>query len=137
MLDQAAWNLYFWLHHTGQLSHDEILKNVTEWAFQVLPPAEKPNVEEESELSLVETEARNSFLTICEDATNTSDDSEERESPQDGTENGEEESGGEERQVRKENNREEVNSETMKRRLTVVPAVVLKIRPWTREETVN
>ena len=54
MLDQAARNLYFRLHPTGQFSDGEILGNVTEWAFQDLPPSEVPNEDaDQSDLSLV------------------------------------------------------------------------------------
>ena len=58
-LNQAARNLYFRLHPTGRLSDVEIFGNVTEWAFQVLPPAQVPDSDGyPSELSLVETDPR-------------------------------------------------------------------------------
>ena len=54
LLDQAARNLYFRLHPTGQFTDGEILGNVTEWAFQDLPPSEVPNEDaDQSDLSLV------------------------------------------------------------------------------------
>ena len=58
-LNQAARNLYFRLHPTGQLTDDGIFGNVTEWAFQVLHPAQVPDSDgDPSELSLVENDAR-------------------------------------------------------------------------------
>ena len=62
--------MYFRLHPGSQFSDDEILENVTKWAFQVFPPADVPNIngDDVSELSLVETEARDSFLEKVEDA---------------------------------------------------------------------
>ena len=75
---QAARNLYFRLHQAGQFTGDEILTKITEWAFQVLPPAEAPNVDKSaSELSLVETGARDSFFALCENVNEETDSSEE------------------------------------------------------------
>ena len=67
---QVAKNLFFRLHPGSQFSDDEIMENVTKWAFLVLPPADVPNTngDDVSELSLVETEARDSFLEKVEDA---------------------------------------------------------------------
>ena len=70
ILQQAARNLYFRLHPAGLLSEEAIVQNITAWAFQVMPHAEEPNREavesERSDLSLVETEPRDSFLALCE-----------------------------------------------------------------------
>ena len=50
------------------MSDDEISQNVTDWAFQEIPPAQVPQIDgEDSELSLVETEARQSFLEMCDE----------------------------------------------------------------------
>ena len=65
---RATRNLYFRQHPTGQHSDDETLTKITEWVFQVLPLAEDSNMDDDlSELSLVETVARNSFLAICDE----------------------------------------------------------------------
>ena len=69
LLDQAARNLYFRLHPTGQLTDDEILGNVTNWAFRVLLPAQVPRSNSgRPELSLVDTEPRESFVASLEEA---------------------------------------------------------------------
>ena len=67
---QAARDLYFTLFPSGQLSDDQIVKDVTGWAFQVIQQATIPEHNgETSDLSLVETGMRESFLEACETAT--------------------------------------------------------------------
>ena len=64
---RATRNLYFRLHPGGQFSDEKILEDITEWAFQVLPPADVPETESEvSELSLVHDEIRDSFIEMCD-----------------------------------------------------------------------
>ena len=128
--------LVFSLHPTGQLSHDEICHHVTEWAFKIIPPAPVPNREDEdSDLSLVETEARQSFLDICEEVRRR------REQRQtDGHDQGEE--GSEtvlddidmEEGEESDGTTEEEIERPPKRILRVEPPEELRIPPWMRNQ---
>ena len=131
VLVQAAKNLYFRLHPGGQLTDDEILGKITEWSFQVLPPADDPNGDEDqTDLSLVETGARASFLAMCEEDQNEEEFDEEDEED----EMGERENGKSDERPEEPiciNERCEI-VEAQKRRMEIVPPFWLWIPPWMR-----
>ena len=65
LVKRSARQLFSSLSPIGQSSDEEILKTVTDWAFQVLPDTQVPDYED-SELSLVENQPRRSFIELRE-----------------------------------------------------------------------
>ena len=129
---QVAKNLYLRLHPGGQFTDDEILNNVTTWAFQDLPPADVPvrNSDEASDLSLVETEARTSFLEICEDLKKKRLQTHWAEGQKENTDDeNDEQTRTKKAKRKKERKKQEVRMEIPKRKMEVVPPLILSLHP--------
>ena len=129
--------MYFRLHPTGQLFDDLILQNVTEWAFQVLPPAQVPDSDgDPSELSLAETGATERFVEVLDAVIKKHVTVEEPggDEGEEETEESQTESDDGRREERSERTRENDSKEVRKRMMEVITPFWLGMPPWMRGE---